>query len=43
MNLHHFDCLEQTNQLRGVEARVPFLDQDFLDHAMSVDPELKFL
>jgi asparagine synthase (glutamine-hydrolysing) len=27
----------------GVEARVPFLDKEFMDHAMSIDPELKVI
>ena len=41
--LHLFDCLRANKAMAawGVEARVPFLDQRFLDVAMSVDPEAK--
>ncbi|HEU0052156.1 MAG TPA: asparagine synthase B, partial [Longimicrobium sp.] len=41
--LHLFDCLRANKAMAawGVEARVPFLDRDFLDVAMSVDPAAK--
>jgi asparagine synthase (glutamine-hydrolysing) len=41
--LHHFDCLRANKAMAawGVEARVPFLDVDFLDVAMAIDPALK--
>ncbi len=41
--LHMFDCARANKSMSawGVEARVPFLDKDFLDMAMSLDPELK--
>lgn len=37
--LHKFDCLRANKSLAawGVEARVPFLDRDFLDVAMAFD------
>lgn len=41
--LHLFDCLRANKSMAawGVEARVPFLDRDFLDVAMSFDAEQK--
>lgn len=38
--LHQFDCLRANKSMAawGVEARVPFLDLEFLDLAMSIDP-----
>ena len=41
--LHLYDCLRANKSLAawGVEGRVPFLDKDFLDVAMSLNPELK--
>ena len=41
--LHLFDCLRANKAMAawGIEARVPFLDVDFLDVAMSVDPAEK--
>ncbi len=38
--LHQFDCLRANKAMAawGVEARVPFLDRDFLDYAMSINP-----
>ncbi|PAP79112.1 asparagine synthase B [Rubrivirga sp. SAORIC476] len=41
--LHQFDCLRANKSMAawGVEARVPFLDQEFLDVAMRLDPEAK--
>ena len=39
--LHQFDCLRANKSMAawGVEARVPFLDCEFLDVAMAMDPE----
>jgi asparagine synthase (glutamine-hydrolysing) len=41
--LHQFDCLRANKSMAawGVEARVPFLDRQFLDVAMSFDAEHK--
>ena len=41
--LHQFDCLRANKAMAawGIEARVPFLDTEFLDVAMSLDPEAK--
>lgn len=41
--LHQFDCLRANKAMMawGVEARVPFLDLEFLDLAMSLDAEAK--
>ena len=41
--LYMYDCLRANKSLAawGVEGRVPFLDKEFLDVAMSIDPELK--
>ncbi len=41
--LHSYDCLRANKSMAawGVEARVPFLDREFLDVAMSLDPEVK--
>lgn len=41
--LHQFDCLRANKATAawGVEARVPFLDKEFLDVAMSIDPAAK--
>lgn len=41
--LHRFDCLRANKAMAawGVEARVPFLDREFLDVAMSIDPAAK--
>jgi asparagine synthase (glutamine-hydrolysing) len=38
--LHSYDCLRANKAMSawGVEARVPFLDKEFLDVAMSIDP-----
>lgn len=42
-NLHYFDCLRANKAMSafGVEPRVPFLDKEFLDYVMSLDPEVK--
>lgn len=41
--LHLYDCLRANKSLSawGVEGRVPFLDKEFLDVAMSIAPEAK--
>ena len=41
--LHYYDCLRANKSLSawGVEGRVPFLDKEFLDIAMNIDPALK--
>lgn len=41
--LHLFDCLRANKSMAawGVEARVPFLDKEFMDVAMSIDPAAK--
>lgn len=41
--LHWYDCLRANKSLSawGVEGRVPFLDRDFLDIAMSLNPKAK--
>ncbi len=41
--LHKYDCLRANKSMAawGIEARVPFLDREFLDVAMSLDPEAK--
>ena len=43
--LHMYDCLRCNKAMSawGVEPRVPFLDADFLDVAMSLDPEEKMI
>jgi len=44
-NLHLADCLRanKSTSAWGVEARVPFLDKEFLDVAMNLDPEEKMI
>ncbi len=41
--LHSYDCLRANKSMAawGVEARVPFLDKEFLDVAMRLDPAAK--
>ncbi|HJV88866.1 MAG TPA: asparagine synthase B [Holophagaceae bacterium] len=41
--LHLYDCARanKASAAWGVEARVPFLDREFLDVAMALDPEVK--
>jgi asparagine synthase (glutamine-hydrolysing) len=43
--LHQFDCLRANKATAawGVEARVPFLDRDFLDVAMTLDASEKLI
>lgn len=42
-NLHYADCLRANKSCMawGVEIRVPFLDKEFLDIAMTIDPSEK--
>ena len=42
-DLHLYDCNRANKSMAawGVEARVPFLDTRFLDHAMAIDPAAK--
>lgn len=41
--LHLYDCLRanKATSAWGVEARVPFLDKEFINIAMNIDPEWK--
>lgn len=43
--LHQYDCLRanKATSAWGLEARVPFLDKEFLNVAMSIDPEWKMV
>eukprot|EP00640_Fibrocapsa_japonica_P000475 CAMPEP_0113935160 /NCGR_PEP_ID=MMETSP1339-20121228/2373_1 /TAXON_ID=94617 /ORGANISM="Fibrocapsa japonica" /LENGTH=555 /DNA_ID=CAMNT_0000937217 /DNA_START=71 /DNA_END=1738 /DNA_ORIENTATION=- /assembly_acc=CAM_ASM_000762 len=43
--LHMYDCLRanKATQAWGIEARVPFLDLDFMEVAMNIDPEEKMI
>jgi len=43
--LHSFDCLRANKSMAawGVEARVPFLDLEFLEVAMNLDPAAKMV
>jgi len=43
--LHLYDCLRANKSLAawGVEGRVPFLDVDFLDYSMNIDPSHKMI
>lgn len=43
--LHWFDCLRANKSIAswGVEARVPFLDKEFLDIAMNINPADKLV
>ncbi len=43
LKLHQYDCLRANKSLSawGVEGRVPFLDKEFLDVAMRINPEAK--
>ncbi|NOZ62695.1 MAG: asparagine synthase B [Calditrichaeota bacterium] len=43
--LHKFDCLRANKSMAswGVEARVPFLDRELLDVAMTINPESKLV
>ena len=43
--LHQYDCLRanKATSAWGLEVRVPFLDKEFIDVAMSMDPEWKLV
>ncbi|CAN1121742.1 Asparagine synthetase [glutamine-hydrolyzing] 3 [Linum perenne] len=43
--LHLYDCLRanKSTSAWGLEARVPFLDKEFIEVAMSIDPEWKMI
>lgn len=43
--LHYYDCLRANKSMMawGVETRVPFLDRNFLDTAMSLNPKDKMI
>ena len=43
--LHQYDCLRANKALAawGIEGRVPFLDKDFMDVAMSINPKDKMI
>ncbi|KAM3256555.1 hypothetical protein ACQJBY_049165 [Aegilops geniculata] len=43
--LHQYDCLRanKATSAWGLEARVPFLDKEFINEAMSIDPEWKMI
>ncbi|KEH34318.1 asparagine synthetase [glutamine-hydrolyzing] protein [Medicago truncatula] len=43
--LHRYDCLRanKSTYAWGLEARVPFLDKDFIKVAMDIDPEYKMI
>lgn len=42
--LHLYDCLRANKSMMafGVEVRVPFLDIDFIDYAMTINPTFKY-
>lgn len=43
-NIHMFDCLRSDRSVSSrwsLESRTPFLDKDFVDYYMSIDPTLK--
>lgn len=44
-DLYKYDCLRanKSTMAWGVEARVPFLDKEFLNVAMSIDPSEKMI
>lgn len=43
--LHQYDCLRanKATSAWGLEARVPFLDKEFINVAMNIDPEYKMV
>ncbi len=43
--LHQYDCLRANKSLAawGIEGRVPFLDKEFIDVAMGINPEDKMI
>jgi len=44
-NLHKYDCLRANKSLAawGIEGRVPFLDKEFIDIAMTINPKDKMI
>ena len=44
-NLHLYDCLRANKSMAawGVETRVPFLDKNFIDDAMAINPKNKMV
>jgi asparagine synthase (glutamine-hydrolysing) len=40
--LHMYDCLRanKSTSAWGIEARVPFLDKEFMNVAMAIDPKV---
>ena len=45
LDLHLYDCFRANKAMSawGVEPRVPFLDADFLEVAMNINPEEKMI
>lgn len=45
LGLSKYDCLRANKSVasRGIEIRVPFLDRDFMDYVMSIDPAYKMI
>jgi len=43
--LHKYDCLRahKSCMANTIEIRVPFLDKDFIDYVMNIDPEYKMI
>lgn len=43
LGLHQYDCARANKSMMawGIEARVPFLDREFIDYAMTLDPSVK--
>ncbi len=43
LGLHQYDCARANKSMMawGIEARVPFLDREFIDYAMGLDPKSK--
>ncbi|KAI3811527.1 hypothetical protein L1987_21251 [Smallanthus sonchifolius] len=43
--IHLYDCLRanKSTSAWGLEARVPFLDKEFINEVMSIDPEMKMV
>lgn len=43
--LHQYDCLRanKSTSAWGLEARVPFLDKEFMNVAMNIDPDWKMV
>ena len=42
-DLHKYDCLRanKATMAWGLEARVPFLDREFMEYVMNLDPAVK--